>query len=121
MRLKGHLGVQWADWFEGLTITLAADGDTLLTGPVVDQAALHGLLKRCVIGNAVGSFNRCRQCTPFIPFTRGGNMNTINNTTGKETVRIPVQMKLSALWASSCSCTSMPTSFRYTGPVSWRK
>ena len=45
IRLKGHLGSQWADWFEGLTITLEEDGDTLLTGPVIDQAALHGLLK----------------------------------------------------------------------------
>ncbi len=46
IRLKGHLGRQWADWFGGLTITLEEDGDTLLTGPVVDQAALHGLLKK---------------------------------------------------------------------------
>jgi hypothetical protein len=46
IRIKGHLGSQWTDWFEGLTITLEEDGDTLLTGPVVDQAALHGLLKR---------------------------------------------------------------------------
>ncbi|MDD5371610.1 MAG: hypothetical protein PHQ40_21225 [Anaerolineaceae bacterium] len=46
IRLKGHLGAQWTDWFEGLTITLDEDGDTLLTGPVPDQAALHGLLKR---------------------------------------------------------------------------
>jgi hypothetical protein len=46
IRLKGHLGSQWTDWFEGLTITLEDDGDTLLTGPVVDQAALHGLLKK---------------------------------------------------------------------------
>jgi len=46
IRLKGHLGSQWADWFEGLTITLEDGGDTLLTGPVVDQAALHGLLKK---------------------------------------------------------------------------
>jgi hypothetical protein len=45
IRIKGHLGPQWTDWFEGLTITLEADGDTLLTGSVVDQAALHGLLK----------------------------------------------------------------------------
>ena len=36
----------WADWFEGLTITLEDNGDTLLTGPVVDQAALHGLLRK---------------------------------------------------------------------------
>jgi hypothetical protein len=46
IRLKGHLGPQWADWFEGLTITLEDGGDTLMTGPVVDQAALHGLLKK---------------------------------------------------------------------------
>jgi hypothetical protein len=46
IRLKGHLGERWADWFEGLTITLEEDGDTLLTGPVIDQAALHGLLKK---------------------------------------------------------------------------
>ena len=46
IRIKGHLSHQWTDWFEGLTITLEEDGDTLLTGPVVDQAALHGLLKK---------------------------------------------------------------------------
>ncbi len=46
IRLKGHLGSQWTDWFEGLTITLEDNGDTLLTGPVIDQAALFGLLKR---------------------------------------------------------------------------
>jgi hypothetical protein len=46
IRIKGHLGCGWTDWFGGLTITLEEDGDTLLTGPVVDQAALHGLLKK---------------------------------------------------------------------------
>jgi hypothetical protein len=46
IRLKGHLNNRWAGWFEGLTITLEEDGDTLLTGPVIDQAALHGLLKK---------------------------------------------------------------------------
>ena len=46
IRIKGHLGFQWTDWFGGLTITLEEDGDTLLTGPVIDQAALHGLLKK---------------------------------------------------------------------------
>lgn len=46
IRLKGHLGSQWADWFEGLTLTLEANGDTLLTGPVADQAALFGLLRK---------------------------------------------------------------------------
>ena len=46
IRLKGHLDNRWAGWFEDLTITLEEDGDTLLTGPVIDQAALHGLLKK---------------------------------------------------------------------------
>ncbi len=46
IRVKGHLGHQWTDWFEDLTITLEEDGNTLLTGPVIDQAALHGLLKK---------------------------------------------------------------------------
>ena len=45
IRIKGHLAPQWTDWFSGLTITLEANGDSLLTGPVVDQAALHGVLK----------------------------------------------------------------------------
>ena len=46
IRLKGHLDDRWAGWFGGLTITLEEDGDTLLTGLVADQAALHGLLKK---------------------------------------------------------------------------
>jgi hypothetical protein len=46
IRLKGHLDDRWTDWFEGLTISLEEDGSTLLTGLVVDQAALHGLLKK---------------------------------------------------------------------------
>ena len=46
IRLQGHLSREWTDWFGGLAITLADNGDTLLTGPVADQAALHGLLKK---------------------------------------------------------------------------
>ena len=46
IRVEGHLGQHWAEWFEGLTISLEEGGVTLLSGPVVDQAALHGLLKR---------------------------------------------------------------------------
>ena len=46
IRIKGHLGCQWADWFEGLAITLEDNGETLLTGPVVDQTALYGLLRK---------------------------------------------------------------------------
>jgi hypothetical protein len=46
IRLRGHLGQEWAEWFEGLAITPEGGGDTLLTGPVGDQAALFGLLKK---------------------------------------------------------------------------
>ena len=46
IRIKGHLGGQWTDWFGGLTLTLEDNGETLLAGPVVDQAALHGLLRK---------------------------------------------------------------------------
>ena len=46
IRVKGHLAHEWRDWFEGLTISLEENGDTLLTGPMADQAALHGLLKK---------------------------------------------------------------------------
>jgi hypothetical protein len=46
IRLQGHLSRQRADWFEGLTVTLEEDGATLLTGPVIDQSALHGILKK---------------------------------------------------------------------------
>ncbi len=46
IRIKGHLGRQWADRFEELSITLEDDGTTLLTGPVVDQSALHGILRK---------------------------------------------------------------------------
>jgi hypothetical protein len=46
IRVKGHLDSQWRDWFENAIITLEENGDTHLTCPVVDQAALHGLLKK---------------------------------------------------------------------------
>jgi hypothetical protein len=46
IRIQGHLGSEWTDWFEGLTLTLEDNGETLLTGSVVDQAALYGLLRK---------------------------------------------------------------------------
>ena len=46
IRVKGHLGADWADWLGGLNITLEESGETLITGPSLDQAALHGLLKK---------------------------------------------------------------------------
>lgn len=46
IRVKGHLDSHWSEWFDGLTMILEEDGTTLLTGPVADQAALHGLLAK---------------------------------------------------------------------------
>ena len=46
IRISGHLDQTWAKWFEGLNITLEQNGETLLSGPVADQAALYGLLKK---------------------------------------------------------------------------
>ncbi|MCL4248010.1 MAG: hypothetical protein KJ065_07665 [Anaerolineae bacterium] len=46
IRVKGHLDKSWADWFEGLAISHKDHGETLLSGPLTDQAALHGLLNR---------------------------------------------------------------------------
>jgi hypothetical protein len=59
IRIEGHLGQQWTDWFEGLVLTLEEDGNTLLTGSVADQAALHGLLKKIRdLGIVLVSVNR---------------------------------------------------------------
>ena len=46
IRLKGHLDARWAAWFDGLTLTQDTDGTTAIRGPVVDQAALHGLIQK---------------------------------------------------------------------------
>jgi hypothetical protein len=61
IKIKGHLGRQWADWFEGLAITLEDNGETLLTGSVVDQAALHGVLRKVRdVGMPLLSVNRVK-------------------------------------------------------------
>jgi hypothetical protein len=82
IKVEGHLGRQWTDWFGGLSITLVEDGDTLLTGPVLDQAALHGLLKKVrdlgmplVSVNRVNRLNRHDElrkvkATPNNPYTK---------------------------------------------------
>ncbi len=46
IRVKGQLGPQWAEWFDGMTITPEENGDTTISGPVADQPALHALLVR---------------------------------------------------------------------------
>jgi hypothetical protein len=72
IRLKGHLDSRWAVWFDGMTLTTRSDGTTLIAGPVVDQAALHGLLHRLRdIGLPLVSVNHVEidqtECPPPTP------------------------------------------------------
>ncbi len=61
IRIEGHLGREWTGWFGGLTITTLDNGETLLTGPVVDQAALHGVLRKVRdVGIPLLSVNRVK-------------------------------------------------------------
>ena len=71
IRIKGHLGPQWMEWFVGLIITLEEDGNTLLTGTVIDQAALHGLLKKVRdLGMPLLSVNRVNPNEVDVPIVK---------------------------------------------------
>ena len=68
IRLKGHLGRGWTDWFDGLTLTYDEHDDTNLTGPVSDQSALHGLLKKvCDLALPLISVNPIESCGSVRP------------------------------------------------------
>jgi hypothetical protein len=83
IRLKGHLDAKWADWFDGLTITRADNGETLLRGPVVDQAALHGVLRKVRdLGLPLVSVN---QIDPKQANGPDGNVDTDQHHSNKET------------------------------------
>lgn len=80
IRVKGHLADRWSGWFNGLTLTRRSDGTSLLEGPVVDQAALHGLLQKVRdTGLPLVSVTRVEPgpgagplvATPFQPSTKG--------------------------------------------------
>ena len=100
IRLKGQLDHQWEDWFEGMTITLEGNGDTLLTGPVADQAALHGLLKKVRdLGMPLVSVNRVQpDATHPIHPRKEQDIRMNTKTTELEEVGPHVRLKLSALW-----------------------
>ena len=83
IRLKGHLDAKWADWFDGLTITRADNGETLLSGPLVDQAALHGVLRKVRdLGLPLVSVNRIDPKQANGP---DGNVDTDHHHSNKET------------------------------------
>ena len=63
IKVQGHLDEYWSDWFDGLTLTYDEHDDTNLTGPVADQAALHGLLKKvCDLALPLISVNPIERC-----------------------------------------------------------
>jgi hypothetical protein len=93
IRIAGHLSPQWMDWFEGLTITLEENGDTLLSGPVADQAALHGLLKKVRdLGMPLVSVNQVQLDETHQDHSKQGEikMNSIK--------KIDTKALLSTLW-----------------------
>ena len=68
IRIHGHLAHQWADWFGVLTVKLEENGDTLLTGTMVDQSALHGLLRKVRdLGMPLISVNRIEPGRADVP------------------------------------------------------
>lgn len=85
IRIQGHLDSRWASWFEGLTLTPEEDGATRLSGPVADQAALHGLLRKVRdLGLPLLSVLRL---TPPAAHAPDGNTDTSPNRSHKETNR----------------------------------
>ena len=83
IRLKGHLDARWIDWFEGLSFTHASDGTTILAGPLVDQAALYGVLRKVRdLGLPLIAVN---QVDPKQANRPDGNVDTDHHRSNKET------------------------------------
>ncbi|MEW6400950.1 MAG: DUF6326 family protein [Chloroflexota bacterium] len=96
IRVAGHMSSQWMDWFEGLTISLEEDGNTLLTGSVADQAALHGLLKKIRdLGMILVSVNRVQFNETHPNRSKKGEKMNISTTPTK---KIDTKVLLSTLW-----------------------
>jgi len=101
IRLKGHLGARRADWFEGMTITLEEDGNTLLSGPVADQSALHGLLKKVRdLGLSLLSVNQVPPLEPTNQPYKEKRMNASNKLIQVQDRKVA----LSSLWVFVMFC-----------------
>ena len=99
IRVSGHLSTQWTNWYEGLTITLEEDGSTLLSGPVVDQAALHGLLKKVRdLGMPLVSVNRI-QFNETQPY-RSNKEIKMNRSKVNAKNTLDVRIILAVLWVA---------------------
>jgi hypothetical protein len=71
IRLKGHLETRWAAWFDGLRLTHESDGTTTIHGPIVDQAALHGVLQKVRdLGLPLVSVTQVDPDQPVVPTTQ---------------------------------------------------
>jgi len=96
IRLKGHLNARWADWFEGLSITPEEHGDTLLSGPVLDQATLHGLLKKVRdLGIPLVSVNRIQPNETYVYRSKKGEKMNPGVPASK---KLDTKVLLSTLW-----------------------
>jgi len=94
IKIEGHLGHQWTDWFDGLTIALQDSGDTLLTGPLVDQAALHGLLKKVRdLGMPLLSVNRVNPSQADASIVKQNFLSSIQNNPGGTLMKAIVYTK----------------------------
>ena len=104
IRIAGHLDAHWADWFDGMSITLEEDGTTLLSGPVSDQPALYGLLRKVRdLGLPLVSVNQITvTLSQQILNKKRSNtkMNANNMTTELEEIKVSLKLKLAMLWTS---------------------
>jgi hypothetical protein len=81
IRFQGHLHSRWASWFDGLTVTDESDGTTLVQGPVADQAALHGLLRKLHdLGLPLLSVTRTGPEQPEAPATASSSLTSTKET-----------------------------------------
>ena len=103
IRIAEHLDAHWADWFDGMSITLEEDGTTLLSGPVPDQPALYGLLRKVRdLGLPLVSVNQITVTLSQQILNKKGaiKMNTNNMTTEMEDIKVSLKLKLAAMWTS---------------------